>query len=152
MAAYLAKPEMFFHIANLEREVYWQIGNVTCSAYPIEQLDSINSETGELNTVSALNLIVFGVRSNSLPCLIRYVPYRCCRMQNTCCSCGTFSQKLFHQKTHVCCDTMFVKKFQMNQRGYIRHREYMAKQKMFENIDTRFKQMQTYFTYAILKN
>ena len=62
MAAYLAKPEMFFHIANLEREVYWQIGNVTCSAYPIEQLDSINSSTGELNTVSALNLIVFGVR------------------------------------------------------------------------------------------
>ena len=61
MAAYLAKPEMFFHIANLEREVYWQIGNVTCSAYPIEQLDSINSSTGELNTVSALNLIVFGV-------------------------------------------------------------------------------------------
>ena len=61
-AAYLAKQEMFFHIANLEREVYWQIGNVTCSAYPIEQLDSIDSKTGELNTVSALNLIVFGVR------------------------------------------------------------------------------------------
>ena len=36
-------------------------GNVTCSAYPIEQLDSINSKTGELNEVSALNLIVFGV-------------------------------------------------------------------------------------------
>ena len=53
---------MFFHIANIEREVYWQIGNVCCSAYPIEQLDSINSSTGELNTQSALNLIVFGVR------------------------------------------------------------------------------------------
>ena len=38
------------------------LGNVTCSAYPIEQLDSINSKTGELNVVSALNLIVFGVR------------------------------------------------------------------------------------------
>ena len=61
MAAYLAKMDMFFHIANLEREVYWQIGNVTCSAYPIEQLDSIDSQTGDLNTVSALNLIVFGV-------------------------------------------------------------------------------------------
>ena len=36
-------------------------GNVTCSAYPIAQLDSIDSKTGELNTVSALNLIVFGV-------------------------------------------------------------------------------------------
>ena len=89
-ASFLARTEMFFHIANLEREVYWQIGtfcvtfrfiiiyvnilsvtyysvsyeipgNVTCSAYPIAQLDSIDSKTGELNTVSALNLIVFGV-------------------------------------------------------------------------------------------
>ena len=39
------------------------LGNVTCSAYPIEQLDTINSSTGELNLRSALNLIVFGVRS-----------------------------------------------------------------------------------------
>ena len=62
VAAFLARKDMFFHIANLEREVYWQIGNVCCSAYPIEQLDSINSKTGELNTQSALNLIVFGVR------------------------------------------------------------------------------------------
>ena len=61
MAAFLAKKDMFFHIANLEREVYWQIGNVCCSAYPIEQLDSINSSNGELQIQSALNLIVFGV-------------------------------------------------------------------------------------------
>ena len=26
VAAYLARQEMFFHIANIEREVYWQIG------------------------------------------------------------------------------------------------------------------------------
>ena len=58
--------DMFFHIANIEREVYWQIGNVCCSAYPIEQLDTINSSTGELNTQSALNLIVFGVSSRFL--------------------------------------------------------------------------------------
>ena len=65
-AAYLARKDMFFHIANIEREVYWQIGNVCCSAYPIEQMDSINTKTGELNTQSALNLIVFGVcMSNS---------------------------------------------------------------------------------------
>ena len=60
-AAYLARKDMFFHIANIEREVYWQIGNVCCSAYPIEQMDSIDTKTGELNTQSALNLIVFGV-------------------------------------------------------------------------------------------
>ena len=58
--------DMFFHIANIEREVYWQIGNVCCSAYPIEQLDTINSTTGELQTQSALNLIVFGVSSGFL--------------------------------------------------------------------------------------
>ena len=26
VAAYLARQDMFFHIANIEREVYWQIG------------------------------------------------------------------------------------------------------------------------------
>ena len=35
-AAYLARMDMFFHIANIEREIYWQIGNVTCSAYPLK--------------------------------------------------------------------------------------------------------------------
>ena len=43
---------------------FFHEGNVTCSAYPIAQLDSIDSNTGELNPVSALNLIVFGVRTN----------------------------------------------------------------------------------------
>ncbi|XP_071749408.1 transient receptor potential cation channel subfamily V member 5 isoform X2 [Lepeophtheirus salmonis] len=60
LAAFLARQEMFFHIASIDREVYWQIGNVCCSAYPIEELDSINPTTGELNTQSGLNLIVFG--------------------------------------------------------------------------------------------
>ncbi len=29
VSAYLARKEMFFHIANIEREVYWQIGLYT---------------------------------------------------------------------------------------------------------------------------
>ncbi len=33
------------------------VGNVTCSAYPLEYLDTIHSETGDLQTKSALNLI-----------------------------------------------------------------------------------------------
>ncbi len=70
VSAYLARRDMFFHIANIEREVYWQIGNVCCSAYPIEQLDSITSDSGELNMQSALNLIVFGVRTLSFPLFI----------------------------------------------------------------------------------
>ena len=80
---------MFFHITSVEREVYWQLGNVTCSAYPLEvdiyyllistlsisalqYLDTIHSETGELQTKSALNLIVFGPHLEHLD-LIEYV-------------------------------------------------------------------------------
>jgi transient receptor potential cation channel subfamily V protein 5 len=77
VAAYLARKDMFFHIANIEREVYWQIGNVCCSAYPIEQLDTINSSTGELNTQSALNLIVFGVRVEGMHLINSF--YRTCK-------------------------------------------------------------------------
>ena len=58
LAAYLARMDMFFHIASVEREVYWQLGNVTCSAYPLEYLDTIHSDTGELQTKSALNLVI----------------------------------------------------------------------------------------------
>ena len=47
-------------------------GNVTCSAYPLAYLDTINSLTGELNTNSALNLIVFGPKIAHLD-LIEYV-------------------------------------------------------------------------------
>ena len=72
MAAYLARMDMFFHIASIERDIYWQIGNVTCSAYPLLYLDTIHSETGELQTMSALNLIVFGPKLEHLD-LIEYV-------------------------------------------------------------------------------
>ena len=51
-------------------------GNVTCSAYPIAQLDSIDSKTGELNTVSALNLIVFGVSAK----IYHFNPYHFSRI------------------------------------------------------------------------
>ena len=118
-ASFLARTEMFFHIANLEREVYWQIGtfcvtlqfiiidylipsvtyytvsytipgNVTCSAYPIAQLDSIDSKTGELNTVSALNLIVFGV---SVKTHRNYNPYH------------------FQEKDEYCIDSFLIHKY-----------------------------------------
>ena len=75
MAAYLAKYEtmtpqlvsrifennspkhrmdMFFHIASIEREVYWQLGNVVCSAYPLKNLDTIHSEV----TISKRKVLV----------------------------------------------------------------------------------------------
>ena len=33
-AAYLAHKDMFFHIANIEREVYWQIGMLFFFIFP----------------------------------------------------------------------------------------------------------------------
>lgn len=64
LAAKLARIEMFFHILNIEREIYWQIGSITCAAYPLSQIDTIDIATGRISNNSALNLVVFGV---SLP-------------------------------------------------------------------------------------
>ena len=61
LAAKLARVEMFFHIINIEREIYWQLGSITCAAYPLEQLDTIDIKTGNISKDSALNLVVFGV-------------------------------------------------------------------------------------------
>ena len=61
VAAFLAHTEMFFHILNIERDIYWQVGQVVCAAYPLTVVDTIDVHTGELNAKSALNLIVFGV-------------------------------------------------------------------------------------------
>ena len=47
-AAYLARMDMFFHIASIEREVYWQLGNITCSAHPLQHLDTIHSQVSVL--------------------------------------------------------------------------------------------------------
>ena len=48
-AAYLAKCDMFFHIASIEREVYWQLGNVTCSA----------------NTTTIISMIIITIMANT---------------------------------------------------------------------------------------
>ncbi|XP_071540423.1 uncharacterized protein nan isoform X2 [Panulirus ornatus] len=60
LAAILAHRDIFFHILNIEREIYWQIGNITCAAYPLDYLDTISVQTGETQTKSALNLIAYG--------------------------------------------------------------------------------------------
>ncbi|XP_070540761.1 transient receptor potential cation channel subfamily V member 5-like isoform X2 [Ptychodera flava] len=57
LAAKLARKEMFDHILELEREVYWIYGNVTCAAYALNGLDTIDA-TGEINDKSALHIIV----------------------------------------------------------------------------------------------
>ncbi|KAI9554266.1 putative transient receptor potential cation channel subfamily V member 6 [Daphnia sinensis] len=60
LAAKLARRDMFFHILKIQKEVYWQLGNVTCSAYALPQLDTIDSVTGGIDKDSVLNLVVFG--------------------------------------------------------------------------------------------
>ncbi|KOB61355.1 Nanchung, partial [Operophtera brumata] len=66
LAAKLARTEMFFHILNIEREIYWQIGATTCAAYPLGQVDTIDTETGYICKDSALNLVVFGEKEEHL--------------------------------------------------------------------------------------
>ncbi|KAJ1523053.1 hypothetical protein ONE63_002181 [Megalurothrips usitatus] len=60
LAAKVARRDMFFHILNIEREIYWQIGSVTCAAYPLSKIDTIDIQTGNISKDSALNLVVFG--------------------------------------------------------------------------------------------
>lgn len=69
LAARLGRVEMFFHIMNIEREIYWQLGSITCAAYPLSQIDTIDGETGHISKDSALNLVVFGDKDEHLELL-----------------------------------------------------------------------------------
>lgn len=69
LAAKLGRVEMFFHIMNIEREIYWQLGSITCAAYPLSQIDTIDSDTGNISKDSALNLVVFGDKDEHLELL-----------------------------------------------------------------------------------
>lgn len=60
LAAKIARKDLFFHIINIAREIYWQIGSVTCAAYPLTEVDTINPIDGGIQKESALNSIVFG--------------------------------------------------------------------------------------------
>ena len=57
---------MYEHILEIEREVYWVFGDVTCAGYPLQEIDTISS-TGEINKDSALYHIVQGVGSTLKP-------------------------------------------------------------------------------------
>lgn len=69
LASKLGRVEMFFHIMNIEREIYWQLGSITCAAYPLNQIDTIDVETGNISKDSALNLVVFGDKDEHLELL-----------------------------------------------------------------------------------
>ncbi len=53
--------QMFNHVLTIERDVLWTYGGVVCAAYPLQYIDTIEQQSGELNELSALSLIVHGV-------------------------------------------------------------------------------------------
>ncbi|CAF1153906.1 unnamed protein product [Adineta ricciae] len=65
LAAVKARKEMFDHILQKIRTVYWQYGNVTCAGYPLDDIDTIGKD-GSLNDTSALNIIVRGESAGHL--------------------------------------------------------------------------------------
>ncbi|KFD56154.1 LOW QUALITY PROTEIN: hypothetical protein M514_02932 [Trichuris suis] len=64
--------EMFNHVLNFEKEVLWTYGSVTWVAYPLLNIDTIQEETGNLVPISAVSLIVFGLRNFSIRTLIAF--------------------------------------------------------------------------------
>ncbi|XP_055927061.1 transient receptor potential cation channel subfamily V member 5-like [Argiope bruennichi] len=69
LAAKLAMKDIYFHILKLQREIYWELGNITCAAYPLDDIDTIDSNTGEINKLSVLNLVVYGEKIDHLDML-----------------------------------------------------------------------------------
>ncbi|GFV98698.1 transient receptor potential cation channel subfamily V member 5 [Trichonephila clavipes] len=69
LAAKLAMKDIYFHILKLQREIYWELGNITCAAYPLDDVDTIDSNTGEINKLSVLNLVVYGEKIDHLDML-----------------------------------------------------------------------------------
>ncbi|CAL1265247.1 unnamed protein product [Larinioides sclopetarius] len=61
--------DIYFHILKLQREIYWELGNITCAAYPLDDIDTIDSNTGEINKLSVLNLVVYGEKIDHLDML-----------------------------------------------------------------------------------
>ncbi|CAF0992320.1 unnamed protein product [Rotaria sordida] len=65
LAAVKAHKDMFDHILQKTRIIYWQYGNVTCAGYPLDDIDTIGKD-GSLNDTSALNIIVRGESAGHL--------------------------------------------------------------------------------------
>uniref|UniRef100_A0A1I7ZKR4 ANK_REP_REGION domain-containing protein n=1 Tax=Steinernema glaseri TaxID=37863 RepID=A0A1I7ZKR4_9BILA len=66
VAAKLAKKEMFDLILELEQDILWTYGDVICTAFPLQGIDTIDQVTGHLNHTSALSLVVYGKKNTHL--------------------------------------------------------------------------------------
>ncbi|EDV22847.1 uncharacterized protein TRIADDRAFT_58478 [Trichoplax adhaerens] len=61
LAAKMGNKEMVKHILELERKPYWTFGEVSCAAYPLSSLDTIDTESGlegSIDRKSVLNIVV----------------------------------------------------------------------------------------------
>lgn len=58
------------------------VGSITCAAYPLSQIDTIDNETGDISKDSALNLVVFGVSYYYLLLLITLITDN--KLEKTC--------------------------------------------------------------------
>ena len=69
LAARFARKDLFFHILAINQSIYWKVGNITATATPLPDLDTVEAETGKLDTQAALNQIVFGKEKNHISLL-----------------------------------------------------------------------------------
>ncbi|XP_054168639.1 transient receptor potential cation channel subfamily V member 5-like, partial [Oppia nitens] len=60
LSAKLTRNEMFFHILKLQREVFWEFCEQAFTAYPLDEIDSIDVNTGHIKTNNALSVVAFG--------------------------------------------------------------------------------------------
>jgi transient receptor potential cation channel subfamily V protein 5 len=60
---------MFEAIVQEERYTYWTYGGLVSCAYPLQNLDSIDPSSGEINRNSALALVVYGNSAEHLSLL-----------------------------------------------------------------------------------
>lgn len=57
---------MFESIVKEERHIYWVYGSLLSCAYPLQHLDSIDTQNGEINRNSGLALVVYGNSADHL--------------------------------------------------------------------------------------
>jgi len=55
------KIPVYLNFYNLNIMMFLSLGDMASTAYSLDGLDTINQESGLINSMSALNLIVFGV-------------------------------------------------------------------------------------------
>uniref|UniRef100_A0A0N5BRN5 ANK_REP_REGION domain-containing protein n=1 Tax=Strongyloides papillosus TaxID=174720 RepID=A0A0N5BRN5_STREA len=60
LAAKLGKKKMFEELLKLESQMIWSYGNASCYSYPLANIDTIDQETGNINSDCALSLAVYG--------------------------------------------------------------------------------------------